>query len=180
MASDETWEKVKRYFKKDSRIDNWGDVDLISDEHLLRLYDFRDWLGLPIYVTHAVKSGGHSAGSFHYPRTDKNGKQIGACATDIIIPDYDESAFDLILDATRFGFTGIGYYPHWTWKGETVGGLHLDSRPLKWDSDDTLNYAHSRWLGVVVKGKQRYIELTFQNILDHIEGKPNLEGLKLH
>lgn len=165
MASKETWEKVAPYFKKDSKIDNWGDVDAISDEHLLRLYDFRVWLGLPIIVTAGVKTSGHSSGSYHYKKTDKSGKQIGACATDIIIPDYDDSPFDLVMDATRFGFTGIGYYPHWHYKGKVTGGLHLDSRPLKWDSDDTLNYSHSRWMGVQIKGKQQYIGLTYHNML---------------
>lgn len=180
MASDVTWTKVKKYFKKDSKIDKWGDPDLISDDLLLRLYDFRDWLGLPIYILHGVKTGGHSASSFHYPRKDKDGKQIGACAVDIVIPDYDESPFDLILTATRFGFTGIGYYPHWKYKGITTGGLHVDTRPLKWDKDDTLNYSHSRWLGVKIAGKQQYIEMDFQNLLNYTEEYAESGDEKLH
>lgn len=180
MASDATWKKVNKYFKKDSKIDKWGDVDLISDEHLLRLYDFRDWLGLPIYVLHGVKTSGHSTSSFHYSKIDKSGKQIGACATDIMIPDYDESPFDLILTATRFGFTGIGYYPHWQYNGTICGGLHLDSRPLKWDSDQTLNYSHSRWLGVMVNDKQKYVELDFHNLLEHTGDYAEGYETKLH
>lgn len=159
MAREETWKKL-RYFKKNSNSDNWGDPDKISDNLLLRLDDFRHWLGIPIYVTGGVKSGGHSRKSFHY-------EENGACAVDIVIPSYHETSVDLILDATRFGFTGIGYYPHWKWNGEIVGGLHLDMRPLKWDEDETTNYTSSRWMGVLVGGEQVYIELDFQNIMDY-------------
>jgi len=166
MALDKTWDKVNRYFRKNSR-DNWGDTKAIDDEHLLRLYDFRKWLGVPIHVTHGVKTTGHSTKSYHYPRKDKEGI-LRAYATDIVIPKYKSSPFDLILDATRFGFTGIGYYPHWRWDGVIVGGLHLDSRPLKWDPDETKNYSHSRWLGVLNdEGKQVYIGLSFENLLEY-------------
>ena len=165
MASKETWEKIAPYFKPHSTTDNWGDVDAISDEHLLRLYDFRTWLGLPIIITAGVKSSGHAANSYHYSRKDKSGKEIGACATDIIIPDYDATPYDLVLDASRFGFTGIGYYPHWKYNGKMVGGLHVDSRPLKRDKDGTQNYSHSRWMGVLIEGKQQYVGLNFHNML---------------
>ena len=163
MAKAETWAKLK-HFKK---TENWGDPDAINDEHLLRLDDFRSYLGCPIHVTHAVKNSGHSKKSFHYPRTNERGEQIGACATDIVIPTYDGSLIDLILDATRFGFVGIGYYPHWTYRGVKVGGLHLDSRPLSWDLDETLNYSHSRWIGIVEDGIQKYIPMTFQNLMKY-------------
>ena len=159
MASDETWSKLK-FFKKDSNVDIWGDTNAINDTLLQRLDDFRGWLGVPIFVTAGVKGTGHATKSFHYATN-------GACAVDVIIPDYMESPFDLIMDATRFGFTGIGYYPHWRWKGEMAGGLHLDTRPLRWDADGTNNYSHSRWMGVLVDGKQTYIELDFQNMLKY-------------
>ena len=159
MASDETWSKL-RYFKKDSKTDKWGDPDLISDELLLRLDDFRHWLGSPVIVLHAVKTSGHASKSYHYP-------QNGACAVDIIIPQYDQTPWDLVMDATRFGFTGIGYYPHWRYKDKACGGLHLDTRPLKWDSDGSKNYNHSRWLGVLIDNKQEYVELDFHNMLKY-------------
>lgn len=163
MASDETWKKL-RYFKPDSKTDNWGDIHAMDDTHLLRLDDFRHWLGVPIHVTAGVKTSGHSKESYHYPRA-VNG-EVKAYATDIVIPDYDATPYDLILDATRFGFTGIGYYPHWKWKGKQVGGLHLDSRPLKWDKDETINFTHSRWLGILnAEGKQEYVQMNWHNIL---------------
>ena len=162
MATQETWDKL-RYFKRDSKVDRWGDPDAIDDNILLRLDDFRHWIGVPVYVTAGVKTRGHARKSYHYPEN-------GACAVDIIIPEYMETPFDLIMDATRFGFTGIGYYPHWRWNGEQVGGLHVDVRPLKWDGDETLNYNQSRWMGVVVDGKQKYIEMDFDNILKYGKG----------
>lgn len=176
MASKETWKKVAPYFKPDSKIDNWGDPDAIDDTHLLRLYDFRVWIDCPIYVTAGVKNSGHSKNSYHYPR-ESEGKKV-AFATDIIIPDYDATAYDLVLDATRFGFTGIGYYPHWKFKGEVVGGLHLDSRPLKWDKDHTINYAHSRWMGVPLGGKQSYIALNWHNMLAYSNEKTPVDLTK--
>ena len=178
MASEETWNKVRAHFRPDSKIDNWGDVDGISDEHLLRLYDFRVWVGTPIFVLHAVKTSGHAKKSYHYGRKDENGVwTVEPCATDIILPDYQKTPFDLILDAQRFGFTGIGYYPHWRYNGQQVGGLHVDSRPLKWDRDLSINYRHSRWMGIKVqdendegKYKQEYIAMTFHNILKYSKG----------
>lgn len=171
MASYSTWQKVKKYFSPHSIIDSWGDPDLIADEFVLALYDFRVFLGYPIYVLHGVKSNGHAPKSYHY-------FQNGACAGDVIIPNYTGSAFNLILAATRFGFTGIGYYPHWRDRqGLTVGGLHLDRRPLRWDADKTKNYSHSRWMGVLVPDKeseteptifvQRYIGLNYENIVKY-------------
>ena len=170
MASEKTWEQVRAYFRPDSKYDRWGDPKLISDEHLQRLYDFRHYIGTPIYVTAGVKLKGHSEKSFHGPRLNDKGEQIGYCATDIVIPDYDHSHFDLVLDATRFGFRGIGYYPHWSFNDTRCGGLHLDSRPLRWDKNFSVNYKHSRWMGVMRFDKnnkpyQEYIELDFPNML---------------
>lgn len=160
MAHRDTWEKL-RYFKATDTSDVWGDPKLIDDTLLWRLDDFRHYLGVPIHVLHGVKSGGHSSKSYHYVAN-------GACAVDIIIPKYQYSAIDLILDATRFGFTGIGYYPDWKYRGDVVGGLHLDTRPLVTESDRTLNYKHARWLGVqTLGGGQKYIAMTFNNLFKY-------------
>lgn len=165
MARDETWQFVKKYFKPDSKVDNWGDADAISDTHILRLYEFRSFLGTPVIVTHGVKTSGHAKGSFHYKQKDQWGNEIAPCATDIIIPNYQFSPYDLILDATRFGFTGIGYYPHWRYKGEVVGGLHVDSRPVT-------NKAHARWIGYLDEnGKQVYTAMNFTTLMKLV-GQP--------
>ena len=157
MASEETWAKLK-YFKKDSVTDKWGSIHDIDDNLLLRLDDFRAYIGVPIYVTSGVSSKGHASKSYHYVAN-------GACAVDIVIPDYENGPIDLILDAQRFGFTGIGYYPHWKYANNTVGGLHIDMRPLKWDKDLTINYRYSRWMGIMREGSQIYIPMTYNNLL---------------
>lgn len=156
MARRETWERL-RYFKPDG-LDNFGEPDLIDDKLLLRLDDFRHWLGIPIYVTHGVKKEGHSKGSYHYVEN-------GACAVDIIIPDYHNTGVDLVLDANRFGFVGIGYYPHWRWNDREVGGLHLDMRPL--GRHQGLHYKGARWMGVMENGKQVYKPLDYEHFLKH-------------
>ena len=152
MATDETWRKLVHF----SPLENWGNAAAIADSLLFKLDDFRGYLGTPIMVLNGTQ-GVHSRGSYHYLKN-------GACAADIIIPDYKGTPFDLVLDATRFGFTGIGYYPHWEYKGKKANGLHLDDRPLKWDADSTLNYKHNRWMGIREEGAQVYIPLTFENI----------------
>ena len=167
MATPETWDKVK-HFRPNSLVDQWGDPYAINDDHILRLDDFRSYINTPVIVTAAVKTNGHSTSSFHYSKKDKiTGEEIGHCATDIVIPDYDLSPYDLILDALRFGFTGVGYYPHWKYKGKVVGGLHLDSRPLIVGRDNTVEYAHSRWMGVEIDNVQQYIGLSFENLLKY-------------
>lgn len=165
MASLETWTKLK-YFKANSQTDSWGDVNAISDDLLLKLDDFRHYIQSPVIVTAGVSERGHSTKSFHY-------KENGACAVDIIIPQCQLHPIDLIMEATRFGFTGIGYYPHWKWRDKIVGGLHLDVRPLPLQADNTLDYRHSRWLGVMRDGKQIYIPMTFDNVMKHYEEVKN-------
>ena len=156
MASKETWDKLE-FFRSDSEIDKWGNVNEISDVLLCMLDDFRRYIGIPMYVLRGVATEGHSRKSYHYV-------EQGACAVDVIIPKYEGNSMDLIIDATRFGFRGIGYYPHWRWDNQTCGGLHLDCRPLRWDDDATINYKHSRWMGILRDGKQEYIPLTFENL----------------
>jgi len=159
MATKNEWKKL-RYFKPNSKYDNWGDSELIDFEHLLRLDDFRHFLNSPVYVVQGVNTSGHATKSYHYP-------QNGACATDIVVPDYEGSFIQLVLDAERFGFNGLGAYPHWHYYGENTGGLHLDSRPLQWEKDETLNYRQSRWMGVKRNGSQIYIPLTYKNLLKY-------------
>lgn len=185
MAINKTWEKLK-YFKPDSAIDQWGDPELIDDTLLFMLDDFRNYIQTAIYVTRGVATSGHSDKSYHYPAQ-------GACAVDVVIPGYRGGPINLILDAMRFGFTGIGYYPHWKYGSKPVGGLHLDVRPLKWEEDETLNYRHNRWVGIentayindtLIK-KQEYLPMNMENLIKygrqygHIKGDLVLDYGKL-
>lgn len=158
MASKETWSKL-RYFKPDNGVDNFGDADAISDILLLRLDDFRHYVGIPIYVSSGVRPETDGKTSYHT-------RSKGSCAVDVLLPQYEGHPIDLIFTAMRFGFSGIGWYPDWEWKGIKCGGLHLDTRPLGKDSDGTENYGHSLWMAF---GKpQAYIPLNYVNIIRHI------------
>lgn len=153
MAKRETWEKVKAHFRPDSPVDQWGNPDAISDELVLILFDFRRFVRVPIYVICGTQ-GAHSSKSYHYIDN-------GACAVDVAIPEWKGTPLDLYLAAERFNFTGLGFYPDWTWKGVKANGLHLDTRPLKWDDDLTLNYTQNRWLAYNDEnGKQQYTTLS--------------------
>jgi hypothetical protein len=171
MASQETWGKLK-YFKPDG-VDNFGDADAICDDLLLRLDDFREFLGCPIYVTSGVRDAKSSDKSYH-------SRGRGACALDVVMPECKLHPIDLVFSAMRFGFTGIGYYPDWKWNNIPCGGLHLDTRPLGIDADGTKNYSHSLWMGIKVQQnssdgkrveKQIYTSLTYANLLKHIRGE---------
>ena len=162
-ADENDWKLVSRYFSPDSTVDKWGDPYAISAEHLHRLFDFRRYLGVPIYVTAGVKTTGHSKASFHYSKTF-DGNEVGKCATDLVIPDFAGNCVDLVMAAERFGFGGIGYYPHWRFSGVAVGGVHVDSRPYTWDLDGTVNHRQARWMGVPRNGKQVYLPLTYVNL----------------
>jgi hypothetical protein len=161
MASKETWEKI-RYFKPNDGVDNFGDPDAIDDLVLLRLDDFRHFLSTPIYVTSGIRPEGSGRPSFH-----TRGK--GGCAVDVVAPGYGGHPIDLIFSAMRFGFTGIGWYPDWSFHGYKCGGLHLDTRPLGMDADGTQNYSHSLWMAY--GNPQKYIALNYENILKHIGGE---------
>ena len=81
----------------------------------------------------------------------------------------------------RFGFTGIGWYPHWTdFQGNKTGkNAHVDSRPVT-------NYRGKRWIGinkpvldasgkpVIVNGEplteRDYIKFSFANIMTYSKG----------
>ena len=171
MASDATWHIVQEFFKPIGSSDRWGDADAISDITVLRLYDFRRSIGHPVHVLGAVKSEGHTERSEHYPEWDAEGTLIKTpTAVDIVVPDYQGSAFDFVLHASRFGFTGLGYYPHWKFNGKVTGGLHLDSRELKIEEDGSIDYRHNRWMGVPgPNGTQVYVELSFSNLMDYCE-----------
>lgn len=162
MASKDTWQTL-RYFKTDGSVDNFGDVDAIDDVLLFRLDDFRHFLSCPFYVTSGVRPETDGRSSYHT-------RSKGSCAVDIVIPEYKGHPIDLIFAAMRFGFTGIGYYPDWEFKGIKCGGLHLDTRPLGIDADGTSNYGHSLWMGVKTKEGQKYIPLTYSNIIRTIKG----------
>lgn len=108
------WAALK-YFKPYGTSDKWGDPNRIKAELLLRVDALRDFVGHPIFVTDGFREG-------------SRGEHGSGNALDIICPAV--SLMDFYLAAERFGFTGLGVYPHWAYDGVITGGLHVDIRDL--------------------------------------------------
>lgn len=127
-----------KHFKPDSS-DVWGDPSKMSRDLLVKLDDLRDHLGSPLKVTSGfrIKEGSQHANGF---------------AVDVIAPTLEWNLHDFYLQAERFGFNGIGVYPHWKINGKVIGGLHLDIR----------TGTSARWMGVMVKrivdGNEKYVQ----------------------
>lgn len=138
MTNDD-WKKVK-YFGPN---ENWGDWSKIHKVLIFALDELRKNIGKPIHINNAYSISGHSSNSYHYK----------GMAADIHIKNM--SVIDQFIWASRFDvFNGIGVYPNWN-----NPGLHLDIRPFK----DKLS-KESRWMGVRINGKQRYVSLNWDNI----------------
>jgi uncharacterized protein YcbK (DUF882 family) len=136
------WKKL-RHFKKD---ENWGDHTKMDPFFLMELDLFRGALGQRLVVTSGTQ-GVHSEKSWHYR----------GCAADVIPLGMEEiPAVDLLLLALRYGFTGVGLYPHWRYDRSRHTGLHLERAPG--------GPKRSMWLGVNVDGKQIYLPLTMGNL----------------
>jgi hypothetical protein len=136
-----------RHFTED---ESWGDSERMNDAFLRCLDEFRHFIGIPVRVLCGTQ-GEHAAQSKHY---------IG-CAADITFPELGKwTLFELYLAACRFGFTGIGIYPHWREHGEIIGGLHLERAP-------ETTPMRAFWIGVREKptDKQTYVALSLQNLV---------------
>lgn len=133
--------KGLKYFRPDSKTDQWGSADKIEKFLLFELDKLRERIGHPIFVTSGYRA--NSKESQH-----RNGK-----AVDVVCPGIP--LLDFYLAAERFHFTGIGIYPDWHYNGAIVGGLHLDTRIEE----------PARWMGVKIsQSEQSYIALNAQNL----------------
>ena len=107
------WDKLVNFSPEG---DNFGDWTKINAWLMYMTQAYRTFLGVPIYVICGFQDGGHTTGSQHY---------IGR-ALDI----HFKGRIPLMaayLAAERFGFTGIGIYPHW----KPYPGMHIDYRILE-------------------------------------------------
>ncbi len=129
------------HFTKD---ENWGNPFLINEDLIYKLDGFRKELGVPIIITCGTQ-GKHKAGSFHYTGDAVDFVIADRCALDPL---------DIAFLALRFGFSGIGYYPHWKLWGKEVGGWHLDLTTKR----------KAMWLGVMEKGEQAYRRFSGKNL----------------
>lgn len=122
--------KTLKYFKPDSKLDNWGDPAKMDPFLLIFLDEFRDAVGSPLIVTSGYRGG------------DPAQHGLGR-AVDVVAPKWEGSLFDLYLMAERFNFTGIGLYRDWFYNGEKIGGLHLDTRLILGSNVDA--HKGARW-----------------------------------
>jgi uncharacterized protein YcbK (DUF882 family) len=148
----EIWTGIK-FFHPDSKVDTWGDTHKITRPLLEELDAFRAFVGVPIIVT---------SGYREKKRNEQSDSQHAyGQAADIVAPDYKGPLFDLYLAASRFGFKGIGLYPHWFYRtvDNVIGGLHLDVRKSTY---------RAQWLCYKDdKGKQQYTTLDHATLKAH-------------
>lgn len=129
------WQDIKNF----KPTEDWGNPDEMSYSLLLTLDALREHLRIPMYI-HCGNQGKHSENSYHYIRN-------GSCAVDLDFRGWKKSVVDLVLEITRFNFTGIGYYPEW----QHEFGFHLDIRPTD---------KGARW----VQRKGLYLNMNFKTL----------------
>lgn len=134
-----------KHFSAHSPIDQWGDASKMDHTLLLQLDQLREHIKTAIYVSSGFRLSGSTADSQH---------KLGR-AVDVLCPGMD--LFSFYLAAERFGFQGIGIYPHWKWKNVMIGGLHLDTRTT----------GPARWMGVLSPVGQTYVALDPKNLKDY-------------
>lgn len=106
------WDTYKHFSEQEA----WGDSSRMSHALLKELDLYREFVRTKITVLCGTQ-GEHARFSKH-PKGE---------AVDITFLERgDTPLFELFLAAFRFGFTGVGIYPHWKCEGKLVGGLHLE------------------------------------------------------
>lgn len=150
MSELSQWDGL-RYFRPASTIDNWGDPKKMDRRILLEIDNMRNYLGQPLIVTSGYRHGKSERGSFSY-------HEYGL-AVDIVAPEFKQHLMDLFLIASRFNFKGIGVYRDWHYKGQSIGGLHLDMRS---------EVTRKQWLCYKDgAGVQQYIGLTMDALREY-------------
>ena len=109
-------------FDNFSEKEDWGVASKMAYLFIGEIQVFRTYIKSRMVVTAGFAKKGHSRNSQHY--------KIPCHAGDFVLPDYKGHPTDLIIDALKFNFTGIGLYFNHKYKGKPVIGLHLDQRPL--------------------------------------------------
>lgn len=117
MALSSKWANLDHFGPNE----NWGDPTKMKSKFLRELDDYREFIKRPIFISQGSQ-GTHAKNSIHYD----------GLAADILFPGTSlKDLPDLLLQATRFAFKGIGFYPYWNYHGDRIGGLHLDMRPTE-------------------------------------------------
>jgi hypothetical protein len=140
-----------------SRLKNFKDsefnqIDMMNELTLSKIDAVRDFFKCPVIITSSF-------------RENDNGEHGKGNALDIIILTT-LSLFDQYLALERFGFAGLGIYPHWKHNKndpdeEPCGGFHVDER-------DLTDMVASRWMAYLDDdGVQKYTALTYKNLINY-------------
>lgn len=142
------WDQLK-YFRKDSKVDNWGDPEKINQTLVWKLEQVRTKLGLPLVVT----SG--------YRPQSKGSQHAFGLALDVVAPTYSGSYLDLYFILERFQFKGLGLYRGWHYQGVEVKGFHVDERSLQESQGMT-----ARWLGIKLEKSTQYFPFNLKTMVE--------------
>ena len=138
---------MTKYTPKYFKPSEFHDFDRMNSALLEELDKLREWLGSSIVITSST-DGVHEPNSQHY---------LGR-AVDIMFPESKKTLRQIYEQCLKMKFMGIGIYPNWKYFGKEIGGLHLDIRETK---------VRAQWMGVRKSGKQTYIALSSQNLIQY-------------
>lgn len=138
------WNQLKHF----KITENWGEPERMHPQLLIELEAFREKIATPIVVTCGTQ-GSHAKESEHYKGN----------AVDIVLPKVPLKELpDVLMEALRFKFNGLGIYSFWKYNGDVVGGLHLDVRTAK---------HRALWLCHLEGGKPKYADFSVQGLMTH-------------
>ena len=127
--------------------EEWGDPSKMSFEVVYTLDQSRALIHMPFTVTSGTQ-GHHAPESEHYE---------GRAVDFKVKRPEGVTLCDVFIDLSRFEFTGIGIYPHWS----GGGGFHVEYNPLV--------KVRKLWMGIYVvigtRTVQKYVELNSENLL---------------
>lgn len=127
---DSDWSKLK-WFRKHEGPFGFGEPDRVDFQLLWFLDLFREYLGLPIVVRCGTQG-------VHVSCWHEKG-----LAVDVLIDCAVRGPLNVLLDATRFPFTGIGIYPLAKYdRMKRPVGFHFDCRPVS----EANGLVSARWI----------------------------------
>ena len=124
------WNRIEHFTRDEFQDPRYGPesgelIDAVFLEMIVRLRIHTGW---PMVIHWAVGGavdidGAHGHGDRSYHLKDK-----GCKAVDFHFVT-EASARLQYYEIARVGFSGVGFYPGWTWNGTITPGWHVDIRP---------------------------------------------------
>jgi len=126
------WNRIEHFTRDEFQDPRYGPEsgDLIDPTFLVMIVRLRIETGWPMVVHWAVGGAvdidgahGHADRSYHL-------RDMGCKAIDFHFVT-EVSVRLQYYEVARAGFSGVGFYPEWTWNGMITPGYHLDGRQKK-------------------------------------------------